>query len=72
LTISSHIYYSHLIGLDLCVDIDGNPKLVEINCYNNEINFFQMTNGPLFKDFTEEIIAYCAGHKRHFVIDFEI
>ena len=54
LIISPKIWYSHLIGLDLCVDKDGNTKIIEVNCYNNEINFFQMTNGPLFGNFTED------------------
>jgi hypothetical protein len=68
----SQVHYAHLSGLDLCLDDRGTPRIIEINCLNNEINFFQMTNGPLLGDFTDEIVSWCADRKRHFMIDYDI
>lgn len=70
--IAEKFYYSRLLGLDLCLDKDGQCIIIEVNNVNNEINFFQMTGGPLFKRFTEEVINYSLNHRRTFMIDFEI
>ena len=70
--VASFFPYSRLLGLDLCLDSKGEVRLIEVNNLNNEINFFQMANGPLFGEFTEEIISYCSSNKRSFLIDFEI
>jgi len=64
--------YSRLMGIDLCVDKEGRIVLIEINNQNNEINFFQMLNGPLFGDYTDEVIKFCRSEKKSFVIDFTI
>lgn len=72
LRIAPLFHYSRLIGMDLCIDQKGACRVIEINNINNEINFFQMTRGPLFGEFTEEVINFCRGNKRSFMIDFEI
>ncbi|MFX0132351.1 MAG: sugar-transfer associated ATP-grasp domain-containing protein [Candidatus Hodarchaeota archaeon] len=56
-------YYSRLLGMDFCVDMNTNVRLIEINNKNLEINFLQMNNGPLFKDYTDEVINYCLENK---------
>jgi hypothetical protein len=60
LTIASQIYYGRLLAIDFTVDKEGNPLLLEINCYGNGTCQYQMNNGPLFKEFTKEILDYCA------------
>ena len=64
--------YHRLLGFDFSVDKEEKVKLIEINNRNNEINFFQMNNGPLFKGYTNEIIDYCLKNKRTIKLDFEI
>jgi hypothetical protein len=66
------IQYSHLFGLDLCLDYKGEPILIEVNCINNEINFFQMANGPLFGIYTDEILKWIRSQKKNVALDFEI
>lgn len=61
--------YHRLLGFDFAVDQDGNVKLLEINCKNIEINFIQMNLGPLFGEFTEEVLNYIAAHKRQVVLE---
>ena len=70
--VASKYYYSRLLGFDLCVDENNNSRIIEVNNLNNEINFFQMLNGSLFKEFTDEVVSYCANEKRSFMIDYEI
>lgn len=72
LTIAKAYHYHRLLGFDFCIDITGSIKLIEINNKNNEINFYQMNNGPLFKDYTNEIIEYCTRTKKTVCIDFDI
>ena len=64
--------YSRLLGLDFGVDRDNRILLIEVNDSNNEINFYQMNNGPLFGDYTEEIASFCLKEPKSFVIDFNI
>jgi len=72
LEIAKKYYFHRLLGFDFCVDINGNVKLIEINIKNNEINFFQMNNGPLFREYTEEIIEYCSKSKKNLCFDFDV
>lgn len=64
--------YSRVIGLDFAVTSSNEIKLIEINNKNNEINFYQMSNGPLFESFTDEIINYCKNKKCSFNLGFDI
>ena len=64
--------YARLLGTDFTINESGLPVLLEVNNMNNEINFYQMTGGPLFGAFTGEILDFCACHPASFLIDFEI
>lgn len=72
LEIASAYRYARLLGLDICLDEKGCVVLMEVNCLNNEINFFQMLGSPLFRDFTGEIVDWCTTATRSFLIDFDI
>lgn len=62
--------YHRVIGFDFCVDECGRVLLIEANLKNLEVNFLQMNNGPLFGEFTSEIIDYCSSHCRSFMVGF--
>ena len=64
--------YHRLLGFDLTVTEKGILKVIEINNKNNEINFYQMNNGSLFREYTQEIIEYCKNHSKGIKIDFNI
>ena len=72
LEVASCYRYSRLLGLDFAVSEDGEVILIEVNDSNNEINFFQMSSGPLFGSFTEEVASSCMNLPRSFVIDYII
>ena len=50
-------FYSRLMGLDFCVDINNKVILIEINNQFGAISF-QMNAGPLFGEYTDEVIQY--------------
>lgn len=64
--------YHRLLGFDFCVDQGGSVLLIEVNNRNHEINFFQMSNGPLFKHYTEEVIEYCTKNMKSVCFDYEV
>lgn len=68
--VASKYPYQRLLGFDISIDSKDNIKLLEINCKNIEINFLQMNNGPLFGDYTDEIINFCKLNKKSIVLDF--
>ncbi|PKP43547.1 MAG: hexapeptide transferase, partial [Bacteroidetes bacterium HGW-Bacteroidetes-12] len=70
--IASKFPYARLLGLDFCVTEGGGTKLIEVNCVNNEINFYQMCNGPLFGNFTEEVILFASENKTSYCFDFNL
>ncbi|MCK5036676.1 MAG: hypothetical protein KAS73_12355 [Candidatus Sabulitectum sp.] len=63
--------YHRLLGFDMCIDSEGHLKLLEVNTKNLEINFMQMNLGPLFGEYTEEVIQYCSSKKKTIVLDFQ-
>ena len=70
--IAAQNHYARLLGLDFCIDQTNNIRLLEVNNSNNEINFYQMNNGPLFGEFTNEIVDWCSSHPKTICIDFSI
>ena len=54
---------NRLLALDICLDQSDNPKLIEVNCKNFSIQFFEFFH-PLFSGYTEEIIECCKMHKK--------
>ena len=60
---------SFKIGRELLtVNSEGDPLLLEINCRHNGIHQYQMHNGGLFKEFSEEILDYYQSYQPRFVL----
>ena len=64
--------YHRILGFDFCVDQKNKIRLIEVNTSSIEINFLQMNNGPLFRDYTNEVINYCNDNYRTICIDYYI
>lgn len=66
--IGKNVPHHRLLALDIMLDKEGNPRLIEFNCKSYSMWLFQFTTGGAFGDYTDEIIAYCcANHdKQHF------
>lgn len=57
--VTSCIPHMRLVQLDIAVDKDGNPRLIEYNIRAFSPWLYQFTTGPAFGKYTEEIINYC-------------
>lgn len=47
---------NRLLHWDLAIDKEGNPVFIEVNMAKGELDFHQMTNGPLFGNKTKKVI----------------
>lgn len=65
-------FHERVLVFDTWRDVNNNIRLLEINNINIGIEDLQKNNGPLFGDFTEEILDYCSKNPRSFCLDFEI
>lgn len=59
LKIGTQVFLTRIIGLDMCRDIDGSWRAIEINTKGHSIRFSQYGGVPFFGEFTEEVIQYC-------------
>lgn len=59
LKIGEQVFFTRIIGLDLCYDESGSWKVIEINTKGHTIRFAQYGGQPFFGDFTDEVIEYC-------------
>lgn len=64
--------HHRLLGLDMMLDRDGNPRCIEINNHGNEINFYQLNNGPLFGEYTPEVVDYCKVNRHRLYRSYTI
>ena len=64
------IYYGRLLAFDFTVNEHGDPLLIEINCQHNGVSQYQMNNGSLFGEFTQEILEYCENTKPRYVFTY--
>ena len=61
--IGANVPHHHLLALDIMLDKEGNPRLIEFNCKAYSMWLFQFTTGGAFGDYTDEIIEYCCAHR---------
>lgn len=59
LHVAARIDHHRLLALDLALDDTQQPRLVEFNVSSYSIPMVQMTCGPAFGSYTDEIIDYC-------------
>lgn len=57
------IPYFRIISWDIGIDDENCPVLIEYNTYNQNIRIHQLTNGPLFGEFTEELLEIGRNYK---------
>lgn len=69
--IADQVYYARLLAIDFTVDNHGNPLLLEINSHGNGTCQYQMNNGPLFQEFTREILDFCAQNDRKLFMELQ-
>lgn len=70
--ITKRLPHMRLLALDVVLDKTNNPKLIEVNCNNFSVKFLQLTKGPVFGEYTDDIIEYCKENKNHLSVGFYI
>lgn len=58
--IGRYVPHHRLLALDLAIDKNGNPKLIEFNGEWYSMWLFQFTSSSAFGEYTDEIIEYCS------------
>ena len=61
--VGSYIPHLRLLALDIMLDENNNPILIEYNVKAFSPWLFQFTSGTAFGSYTDEIIDYCKAHK---------
>ena len=61
--VGSRIPHLRLLGLDIMLDKNNKPILIEYNVKAFSPWLFQFSSGTLFREYTDEIIEYCRDHK---------
>jgi hypothetical protein len=61
-TMSSRIDYGRLVAYDFTVSEAGMPILLDVNCHGNGVSHYQMCNGSIFYDLTQEVLDYCEAN----------
>jgi hypothetical protein len=50
------------IAWDFTIDADEHPRIIEINLDSQDVDDHQIFNGPIFKDYLQDIIHYTQTH----------
>ena len=66
INVASKLYHLRVVGLDLCFDIKGTWRVIEINTKGHSIRFSQYPGWPFFGKFTDEVKDYCV--KNHWAL----
>ncbi|MBU0577918.1 hypothetical protein KKF04_00840 [Patescibacteria group bacterium] len=65
---AAKIICQRYIGFDVGLDANNEVKIIEINTVGTSGSYVQLQGGPLFGEFTDEVLNYCTKnlHKNEF------
>jgi D-alanine-D-alanine ligase-like ATP-grasp enzyme len=58
-SIAQYVIHHRCLNLDIMVDENDNPRLIEYNINGMSTWLYQFNNGSAFGEYTDEIIEYC-------------
>lgn len=61
--VADKVLHHRLLALDIMLDEQGNPKLIEVNVGGFSAWLFQYTNGSAFGQYTDEVISFLMEKK---------
>ena len=67
LEVAQKVFFTRIIGLDVCLDESGQWRVIEVNTKGHTIRFSQYGGQPFFGEFTDEVITYCQNN--HWILD---
>lgn len=57
-SVAERIFHNRTLDLDVMIDHEGSPKLIEFNVDMCSPWLYQFTTGPVFGQYTDEVIDY--------------
>ena len=64
----SKLNYFDFCGWDIAIGKDDKPVFIELNQYP-DCESFQMVNGPLFGEYTDEVMERASKNKTQFTLN---
>lgn len=69
---AEQIHHQRVLALDIMIDSDNKPRLIEVNPVNQGMFIFQATIGPMFREYTDEILEYCISNLKEYQSHYEL
>ena len=69
--ISLRVPHMSLFAMDIVLDKNNVPKLIEVNTSSFTDYFLQLTEGPVFGNYTDDVISYCSDKKDNLSVSFK-
>ena len=57
INLHNYLYHYNLVSWDLAIDDQNRPRFIEYNLFQQEINYMQILNGPLFGKITDQVLG---------------
>ena len=55
--LATRLGHFRVVSWDIAVGANYEPILIEFNAFTQSIDYHQLNNGPLFGEFTDEVIG---------------
>jgi len=59
-------YHHRVMALDIMIDSNNLPRLIEVNPIGQGMFIFQASLGPMFGEFTDEVLDYCLANLENY------
>lgn len=69
---AEQIHHQRVLALDVMIDNDNKPRLIEVNPVNQGMFIFQATIGPMFREYTDEVLEYCISNLKEYQSHYEL
>ena len=64
--VASRMPHMNLFANDIAIDLEGNPKLIEVNTTDFSYTFYQVSGKPFFGQYTDKVISYCLNQNKRY------
>lgn len=64
-SVAKRMPHMKLFANDIAIDINGNPKLIEVNTTDFSYMFYQVSGTPVFGKYTDDLICFCLDENKN-------
>jgi hypothetical protein len=69
---ASQVHHHRVLALDIMIDSDESPRLIEVNTTAQGMFIFQASIGPMFREFTDEVLDYCGKNYSSYISNYSL